>query len=84
MKLIDENSDEIQRALSEGAQDEPYDESDDEGVSLERRSDSDADSEDSGEVRVPRAVMVAFREAHGISLREKSNKHRFTKTTNPI
>ena len=31
-----------------------------------------------------RRVMVAFREAHGISLREKLNKHRFTKMTNPI
>ena len=81
MKLIDDNADEVQRALSEEVPDEPFDESDD-SQELER-SDSESGSEDS-DVRVPRAVMVAFREAHGISLREKLNKHRFTKMTNPI
>ena len=84
MNLIDDNADEVQRALTEGALDEPFDESDNEREVLEGDSDSDAESDDSEEVRVPRAVMVAFREAHGISLREKLNKHRFTKMTNPI
>lgn len=74
MQLIDDQA--VRAVLSEGDADGSFEENEDE-------SGSDADSEDS-EPRLPRAVVVAFREAHGVNLRVKKNRLRFTKSTNPI
>ena len=84
MLLIGDEGEEAsrQKALSEGDitlqnADEVYSEGSVSGG-------ADSESDDSQDVRVPRAVMVAFREAHGISLRVALNKKRYTKGTNPI
>ena len=79
MQLIDDQA--VRSALSEGDADTPFNESE---VDVEEnKSGSEADSEDN-EPRLPRAVVVAFREAHGFNLRVKKNKLRFTRNTNPI
>jgi hypothetical protein len=77
MELIDEKA--VHRALSQDDADDAFN-----SEEVEGDSGSDADSEES-EPRLPRGVVVAFREAHGANLRvKKKNQLRFTKATNPI
>jgi hypothetical protein len=80
MELIDDTK--VRAALSEADADAPYDDS--HADIAEGESGSEADSEDSEEPRLPRAVIVAFREPHGVSLRVKKDQMRFTRATNPI
>ena len=83
MQLLREGNDPVIQALSESAANEVFDASEGE-YENPPSSDSDADSESSSDVWVPRAVMLAFREAHGQNLKARQNKNRFTKLTNPM
>ena len=79
MLLIGDQETDLQKALSDGdltlPNDNEYESSSDENGS---------ESSDSEDLKLPRAVMVAFREPHGVNLRIKTNKHKFTNGTNPI
>jgi hypothetical protein len=82
MELIDDTK--IRRALSADRKDSDQSDTNSQDV-VYPSSVSEADeSDDSEDVRLPRSVMVAFREAHGTNLRIKRDTHRFTKTTNPL